>query len=121
MSQIVMTLQSLRDPLLPNRNLRPSMIFNIDRVGIKIQRVGKALSFRVMPKGYKDQGGVRKQRGKTDLDFMTKHDILIAGDGSLVSLLSIIKAKELPAGTTIKLQVRCIFCKFCVCVCVFLL
>ena len=75
MSQTCALLNGLRDPLQPERNIKPRNIYNIDKVGIKIFAPGKGQKWRVMPKNWKEAPVTKKVRGKGELDFMTKHDM----------------------------------------------
>jgi len=106
MSQLVMLTEGLKDPNNPDQNITADGTYNVDRTAIILQPGSK--SYRIVPQ---DEGkACRKVGGKSELGFMTKHDIVLSAAGHVSSLLSILRDKRLPAKAIIKLQVHFSLC-----------
>ena len=94
-------------------NARACNVANLDRVGVIID-VDSDKVF-IIPKDHAEYWGVRKAKGKQALGFMSKHDLNICMDGSVLSLHSVLRDKSLPKGEVIKLQVHSHFVPLYIC------
>ena len=102
-SQTIMLNEALTNEV-NGRLARALNVANTDRFSVLINSTTKEV--HVVPKDHADFYGMRKARGKDELGFMTKHDVVISADGSVLSIHSFIRDKSLPKGVVIKLKVH---------------
>ena len=109
MSQLIILQEALKDPLLA-RNVLARMVANLDRTSHLFEFNDDEIAWRVIPRNYKERPNGKsmlKAKGKKPMSFTCKTDAVISADGELLSNLTVIGEKKLPAGETIKLEVCC--------------